>query len=42
MRVPLLWLRDYVDIQVPVSQLAQRLNDAGIEVEQFTDIYDET
>lgn len=38
MRVPLLWLRDYVDIQVPVSELAQRLNDAGIEVESIDSI----
>lgn len=33
MRVPLIWLRDYVDIQVPVAELAQRLTDAGIEVD---------
>ncbi len=33
MRVPLIWLRDYVDIQVPVAELAHRLGDAGIEVE---------
>ena len=33
MKVPLIWLRDYVDIQVPVAELAHRLTDAGIEVE---------
>ena len=38
MRVPLLWLRDYVDIQVPVAELAHRLGDAGIEVEAIESI----
>lgn len=33
MRVPISWLRDYVDIKVPLEDLAHRLTMAGIEVE---------
>lgn len=33
MRVPLSWLRDYVDIDLPVEQIAQLLTNAGLEVE---------
>lgn len=33
MRVPLSWLRDYVDIEIPLQELAHRLTMAGIEVE---------
>jgi phenylalanyl-tRNA synthetase beta chain len=33
MRVPLSWLKDYVDITVPTAQLAERLTLAGLEVE---------
>src|ERR1700704_6141067 len=32
MKVPLSWLRDYVDITMPVAQLAERLTLAGLEV----------
>lgn len=32
MRVPLSWLRDYVDINLPVAELAERLTLAGLEV----------
>jgi len=32
MRVPLSWLREYVDIEIPVEELARRLTAAGIEV----------
>src|SRR5262245_26592905 len=32
MRVPLRWLRDYVTIDMPVTQLAERLSLAGLEV----------
>ena len=32
MRVPLSWLRDYVDIDGPVKELAHRLTMAGVEV----------
>jgi phenylalanyl-tRNA synthetase beta chain len=33
MRVPLSWLKDYVDVTVPVEELAERLTVAGLEVE---------
>ncbi|MBC8447159.1 MAG: phenylalanine--tRNA ligase subunit beta, partial [Chloroflexi bacterium] len=33
MNVPLSWLKDYVDIPVPVTELAERLTLAGLEVE---------
>src|SRR5258706_9303139 len=32
MKVPLSWLQDYVDITLPVAQLAERLTLAGLEV----------
>src|SRR5262249_34767268 len=32
MRVPLGWLRDYVDIPLPVGELVERLTLAGLEV----------
>src|SRR5690242_8765450 len=32
MRVPLGWLRDYVDITIPVGELVERLALAGLEV----------
>ena len=32
MRVPLSWLREYVDITLPVEQLAERLTMGGLEV----------
>ncbi len=32
MRVPLSWLQEFVDITVPLPELAQRLTDAGLEV----------
>src|SRR3990170_4459647 len=33
MKVPLSWLKDYVDITIPVEELAERLTLAGLEVE---------
>jgi len=33
MRVPISWLKTFVDIDLPVEELAERLNLAGIEVE---------
>jgi phenylalanyl-tRNA synthetase beta chain len=33
MKIPLSWLQDYVDITVPVEDLAERLTLAGLEVE---------
>ncbi len=32
MRVPLSWLKDYVNIEIPVEELAERLTLAGLEV----------
>ncbi len=32
MRVPLNWLKDYVDVTLPVGELAERLTMAGLEV----------
>jgi len=32
MKVPLSWLRDYVDVDLPVAQLVERLTLAGLEV----------
>jgi phenylalanyl-tRNA synthetase beta chain len=37
-KAPLSWLREYVDIDVPVEDLARRLTLAGIEVEHVTTI----
>ncbi len=36
MKVPLSWLKDYVDVNVPVEDLAERLTLAGLEVENIT------
>jgi len=33
MKVPISWLKDYVDITLPIPQLAERLTLAGLEVE---------
>jgi phenylalanyl-tRNA synthetase beta chain len=35
MRVPLSWLKDYVDLTLPVEQLAEKLTLAGLEVEHI-------
>jgi phenylalanyl-tRNA synthetase beta chain len=35
MRIPLSWLRDYVDVTLPVEELADRLTLAGMEVESI-------
>ena len=32
MKIPLSWLRDYVDLDLPANELAQRLTMAGVEV----------
>lgn len=32
MKVPLSWLRDYVDLEIPAEELAHRLTMAGVEV----------
>ena len=35
MKVPISWLKDYVDITIPVEELANRLTLAGMEVEHI-------
>jgi phenylalanyl-tRNA synthetase beta chain len=35
MRVPISWLRDYVDITLPVEALAEKLTIAGLEVKEI-------
>ncbi|MFQ6101856.1 MAG: phenylalanine--tRNA ligase subunit beta [Anaerolineae bacterium] len=35
MRVPISWLKDYVDITTPIPELAERLTLAGLEVESI-------
>src|SRR5687768_8199369 len=32
MKVPLTWLRDYVDVTIPVAELVERITLAGLEV----------
>ena len=36
MKVPISWLRDFVEITMPIHELAGRLTMAGLEVEQIT------
>ncbi|MCH7621994.1 MAG: phenylalanine--tRNA ligase subunit beta, partial [Chloroflexi bacterium] len=38
MKVPLSWLRDYVDIEIPAEELAHRLTMAGVEVAEVVRI----
>ncbi len=35
MRVPISWIKDYVDLTLPVDQLAEKLTLAGLEVEHI-------
>ena len=35
MKVPLKWLKDYVDIDIPVDELAEKLTLAGLEVSEI-------
>ncbi len=35
MRVPISWLKDYVDVTLPVADLAEKLTFAGLEVEKI-------
>ena len=32
MKIPLTWLRDYIDLTLPPAQLIERLTLAGLEV----------
>ncbi|MBP1703461.1 MAG: pheT, partial [Chloroflexi bacterium] len=36
MKLPLSWIRDFVDISLPPHELAHRLTMAGLEVEEIT------
>ena len=36
MKLPLSWIKDYVDISLPIDELAHRLTMAGLEVEEIT------
>jgi phenylalanyl-tRNA synthetase beta chain len=36
MKVPISWLREYVDIDIPLEELAHKLTMAGLEVEEVT------
>jgi phenylalanyl-tRNA synthetase beta chain len=38
MRVPISWLKDYVDLTLPIDQLAEKLTLAGLEVEHVESI----
>ena len=40
MKIPLSWLRDYVDVDLPVKELAHRLTMAGVEVGEVDRIGD--
>src|SRR5690242_3946373 len=35
MRVPLSWLKEFVDVNIPIEELAQRLTMAGLEVAEI-------
>ena len=35
MKVPISWLKEYVDINLPIEELAHRLTLAGLEVEEI-------
>ena len=35
MKVPITWLREFVDIELPIPELAHRLTLAGLEVEEI-------
>ena len=35
MKVPLSWLKDYVEVDIPVEELAQKLFSCGLEVEEL-------
>ncbi len=35
MKAPLSWLKDFVDIDLPIPELAHRMTMAGLEVEEI-------
>jgi phenylalanyl-tRNA synthetase beta chain len=40
MRVPISWLKEYVDIVLPVEELSERLTLAGMEIDAFEEVGD--
>ena len=40
MKISLSWLKEYIDVEIPVSDLADALTMAGLEVEAVSDRYD--
>jgi phenylalanyl-tRNA synthetase beta chain len=40
MRVPISWLKEYVDIVLPIQELAERLTLAGMEIDAVEQIGD--
>lgn len=42
MKISLNWLRDYVDVQLPAAELADRLTQAGLETEGIEEVGDDT
>ncbi|HHX75618.1 MAG TPA: phenylalanine--tRNA ligase subunit beta, partial [Firmicutes bacterium] len=38
MRVPYTWLKDFIELEMPASELAELLTHAGIEVEEITSL----
>ena len=42
MKVPISWLKDFVDIDMPLADLAHQLTMAGLEVEEIRKIEPES
>jgi phenylalanyl-tRNA synthetase beta chain len=40
MRVPISWLKDYIDVDIPLEELTRKLTMAGIEVSSIETIGD--
>src|SRR4030067_3563529 len=38
MKIPLSWLKDFVEINLPIEELAKLLTMAGLEVEEIRDV----
>ena len=38
MRVPYTWLKDFIDLEMPASELAELLTNSGIEVDEITSL----
>lgn len=42
MKVPISWLREYLDFTCPIDELAEKLTMAGLEVEEISKVDDDT